>query len=1817
MASENGAGVGLMMLTRFGNNDDPLTVYLDPSGSAVAGRDYVPLPASVTIPAGARSVNLPVMALDNLYVDGNRTVLVTLRSDPTYQLGASSATVTILGNDPPVVTIDAPEAVASKNLSGNGTLTVTRTGSVAQDLEVNYLISGSATSGIDYAPLSGSVTIRAGSISTDITVTPLDNRFIRGSKTVSVYLSSSPAYDVGTPNTATVVIEDSTVPTVNVVATVPIAVEPNTPGEFTVTRTGNLSAELVVNFEVGGVAIPQARYAAIGNNVRIPAGADRLAIPINPIDDPYHEDDQTIVLKLIPNAGYNIGPTNQATVTLQDDDNGALPYVGFTLISSSGPESLSPAYVTVMISAQPAPNQDVVVDYRATGGTAVEGVDFTLSTNNHLTFTNGGPTILDIPVRIIDNQTPQPDRTIMITLLDPAPILTNVVVTNQVQNPQDPSQTTNQVVTNLVTIPVPTNAFIGVYKTHTYTILDDDLAVVTIMATDPSAVEAGPKAGRFTVSRVGPTNVSVTVNFQVTGTASSGTDFVPIGNSLTIPAGTNAVDIPVVPIDDRTEELPETVKITLIDAPGARIGSPDNATVFIQNVDGTIEFATSTYSADENAGNAVIAVQRTGDTNAPVTVDYATSDGTATAGADYVPVSGTLSFAAGETLKSFSVPIVDDTLVEANETINLTLRNPTGGVPLGGQSQAVLSIIDNDTGFVFASADFRVNENGTNAIVTVQRIGVATNLVTVDYATSDGTAAAGVKYVAQSGTLSFGAGETAKTFPVPILDNTVIDGDQTVTLTLTNPTGGASLANPSTATLTIVDDDCALAFDTNSYSVLEYAVAATLNVRRIGGTVNPVRVDFTTRDGTARQGSNYVAQSGTLSFAGDAYLPSTNGTGTIEFHPGETNKTIFIPILDNAVGNGNQTFYVLLSNATGPKTGALPGSAVLGQPTNAAVTIIDDEAPGFVDYQFDPRGGANDRVLAVAVEADGRVVIGGEFTAVDGINFNRLARLHANGYLDSGFNPGAGADGPVYAIASQPDGKVLLGGAFTRVDATNRSGLARLNADGSLDLSFDPGAGANDAVRCVAVQPDNQVLFGGDFTGVNGTFRNHVARLNADGSVDGTFATGLGADGPVYSIALQTDGKVVVAGAFTSVNGVGRGRIARLNADGSLDAGFDPGAGANGPVYSIAVQADDKVLLGGAFSGVNGAGFNNLTRLNTDGSVDASFDPGSGTDGAVYSVATLPDGRVFIGGAFASVNGGNLNKFARLNNDGSIDTGFNVGSGANGTIFSVAAQPDSALLIGGEFTLVNGLNRPRIARIHGDEEFTFGVAQFNAAFYQVSETNGAAVITVQRTGNLQAAFNVDYTTSDGTAAAGVKYLAQSGTLSFAAGDAAQTFSIPILNENTAEGNETVNLTLSNPTAGGALGNRNTAVLVIIDDESAVAFALPDYSVQENAGTATVVVERTGNTSGMASVDYATHDGTATAGLDYLTQSGTLTFGVGETNQTINVPILDDQLIEANETILVALSNPTGGLGLGSQSNAVVTIVDNDTAPRYYTLTMTPNPGGTVAPPSGQYPTNSVQVLTAVPDRNYDFIGWEGSFVSTADPLFLRMDQDYSLSARFRVKQPTDPFESGDLNALPWTTAGDGSWFVESSVVADGRFAVRSGLIGDNQRSSLLLAVGTEAGTGSFDFRVSSEAGWDFLEFYVNGLRLQRWSGEVGWQSFQFSVPAGTNRFEWRYVKDANFSAGLDAAFLDNVFVPLNVPDPTPPAAVLDVFPWPGGGPLLRLEGQSGRNYAIEFSTNLSSWSPLSTNLLPANLMFLPDPLATNYPLRFYRAVTLP
>lgn len=242
------------------------------------------------------------------------------------------------------------------------------------------------------------------------------------------------------------------------------------------------------------------------------------------------------------------------------------------------------------------------------------------------------------------------------------------------------------------------------------------------------------------------------------------------------------------------------------------------------------------------------------------------------------------------------------------------------------------------------------------------------------------------------------------------------------------------------------------------------------------------------------------------------------------------------------------------------------------------------------DDGFDPN--ANDLVRALAVQPDGKIIVGGEFTMIAGQTRSRLARLNADGSIDSSFIATI-VDSPIYAIAVQADGRIVIGGGFSQVGGSSRNRLARLNADGTLDTAFNPDV--NNPVSALALQSDGKLVVGGNFTTIDGQPRNHIARLNANGTLDMAFNPNV--DNFVYTLALQPDGKLVVSGIFSTIGTLSRHYLARLNADGTLDAGFNPNA--DSYVLALALQPDGKLVVAGNFTTINGQPRNSIARLST------------------------------------------------------------------------------------------------------------------------------------------------------------------------------------------------------------------------------------------------------------------------------------------------------------------------------------------------------------------------------------------------------------------------------------------------------------------------------------------------------------------------------------------------------------------------------------------------------------------------------------------
>lgn len=345
------------------------------------------------------------------------------------------------------------------------------------------------------------------------------------------------------------------------------------------------------------------------------------------------------------------------------------------------------------------------------------------------------------------------------------------------------------------------------------------------------------------------------------------------------------------------------------------------------------------------------------------------------------------------------------------------------------------------------------------------------------------------------------------------------------------------------------------------------------------------------------------------------------------------------------------------------------GTALTPQPPGAADINYNPDFSANSFPPFNSLPGANGPVLAIDV-INSTSVIGGEFTGYNSAPAGRIARVDSQGYTDTNFNAGLGFNSFVSALATVPANgsnanKFYAGGNFTSFDSTTRNYIARLFPNGRLDTVFNPATALNGTVRAMAIAfPTNLpagtevVYVGGDFTPRAGLQPNRMARLRADGSLDLTFDTGTGFNAPVRALAVYANGtnagKILVAGDFTLVNGQIFNRIVRLDFNGQVDPTFFSGDGFDGPVYGLAIQTDGAIIAVGGFRTFDLRIRGHVARLNSDGSLDETYETGSGFDNSAYAVALEPGtGKAFIGGSFVDYNGTRRRGVARLLTDGS------------------------------------------------------------------------------------------------------------------------------------------------------------------------------------------------------------------------------------------------------------------------------------------------------------------------------------------------------------------------------------------------------------------------------------------------------------------------------------------------------------------------------------------------------------------------------------
>lgn len=508
---------------------------------------------------------------------------------------------------------------------------------------------------------------------------------------------------------------------------------------------------------------------------------------------------------------------------------------------------------------------------------------------------------------------------------------------------------------------------------------------------EPTSYTVNESAGQVvlnvTATRLGDASEIITVNYNTSdGSATAPADYATTSGFVRFSAGETFKQITVPINNDTLLENVETFHVDLSGPTNATLNadpSKRSATVTIADNDSgtsTFQFSSATYSVNEADGTATITVVRSGGLQLVASANYATSNGSAQSGADYTAAAGTLTFNSGETSKNIIVPITDDGFVEGNENFTVTLSSPSFGAVVGEPHIATVTIIDNDGGgstVQFKPTSYSTGNSTVNLTVTATRLGDPGTTITASYVTSDETATAGSDYVAASGTVTFGPGETQKTITVTVLDDALVENAENFFVTINNA-GGASIGRDSTATVTISDDDspsATIGFSASSYDVDEGAGAVALTVTRSGGLGFFATVNYQTQDGTALAGRNYVATSGTLTFA-----------------PGETSKAINVSIIDEGNVDSTLQFTVTLTDPN--------GTGFVGGQSTATVNILDNDANTFrlrsATYTVNERAGSV--VLTVDVQRSGDAAeelsvdyVTTDGTAQAGVKYTRTA----------------------------------------------------------------------------------------------------------------------------------------------------------------------------------------------------------------------------------------------------------------------------------------------------------------------------------------------------------------------------------------------------------------------------------------------------------------------------------------------------------------------------------------------------------------------------------------------------------------------------------------------------------------------------------------------------------------------------------------------------------------------------------------------------------------------------------------------------------
>jgi hypothetical protein len=885
-ASEPGiaSGNGTYTLTRAGNPDAALTVGLTMGGLVSAG-DYSGIGATATIAGGATTALLTLTPLDDAIAEVAETAILSVVTGTGYTPGASaSATVTILDDEANQVSVVSSLASTPEASTNDAVLTFTRLGNRSAALAVTYSIGGTAVNGTDYASLSGAVSIGANSNTATVTINPTNDAIFEGPETAVVTVVAAAGYTVGSPNAATVTIDDNDLPTVSISASDALADEAGGTATFTITRAGPVyTGAMEVLYTVGGAAIAGADYQALAGSVVIPDGQPSAAIVLTPLQDAITEVPETVVVTIAANASvYAVAtaPANAATATITDDTESPVLTIAAGDATASEPAK-GDGTGTVIITRAGSPAASLTASLVVTG-TATAGSDYT--TLPATVALASGVTSATVTVTALDDATAEPDEAVVAALLG------------------------------------GTGYTLGTTTSATVNIYDDEATQIIAEASDSQAAEASsPNTGTFVLRRLGLRTGALTIAYTMSGTATNGSDYTTLSGSATLGANTASLNLTLTPINDASPEGTETAILTVGGGTGYSVGSPSSSTVEIADdevVDVNITLQDGVCAEGGSPDPGSFRITRSTTSTSSLTVNLTVS-GTAANGTDYTAIAGTATIPANATSVDVAVTPLNDAILEGSESVIITLALNGSAYDLGGNRTQTMWIRDDEVPTVtVAASDAAAAEPSDPGTFTLTASAAPAANLTVNY-TMGGTAANGVDFTTLGGTATIPAGLTSVAVTVAPIDDILGEGAETAVLTLASGTG-YNVGTTASATVTIAANDTPVA----SIAASD-ASASEPGTNKGTFTItlsNPASSNLTINlsvSGTATSGSDFSALAGSLAI-------SAGGTaGTLTVSP-----------LDDAAVEGSETVIATIASGTGYSIGT----------ASATVSIADDDS---------------------------------------------------------------------------------------------------------------------------------------------------------------------------------------------------------------------------------------------------------------------------------------------------------------------------------------------------------------------------------------------------------------------------------------------------------------------------------------------------------------------------------------------------------------------------------------------------------------------------------------------------------------------------------------------------------------------------------------------------------------------------------------------------------------------------------------------------------------------------------------------------------